>query len=106
MGSPPTCFVRRSRSTASIGRGPWFFSSEGTGRPDLPPPDATCYLANRPECAFIEVFRDTKPVARGDVDARRLATLRVPVATRLADCTRRAARAFGITAAIYASADH
>jgi hypothetical protein len=86
--------------------GPWFYSSDGTGRFDLPPPGGTCYLAASPICAFVEVFRDTKPVAQADVEARRVATLRAPAQTRLADCTRRASRAFGITAAIHASADY
>ena len=86
--------------------GPWFFSSDRTGRFDVPPPDGTCYLADSPICAFIEVFKDTKAVPRIDVEARRVASLRIPVEVRLADCTQRAARAFGITAAIHASSDY
>jgi hypothetical protein len=86
--------------------GPWFYSSDGTGRFDLPPPNGTCYLADSSICAFIEVFKDTKPVARADVEARRVATLRVSGGIHLADCTQRAARAFGITATTNASADY
>lgn len=86
--------------------GPWYFSDDGSGRFDLTPPRGTCYLATEPIGAFIEVFRTTALVASADVAKRHLATLRVIRNAKLADCTVRGARAFGITAAIHSSEDY
>jgi hypothetical protein len=85
-------------------RGPWWFSHDGSGRFDLPPPRGTCYLAESPLGAFVEVFREIALVFQAVVDARRVSTLRVPAAVRLADCTR--ARAFGLTAEIHATEEY
>lgn len=86
-------------------RSPWWFASRaesGGGRFDLPAPAGTCYLAEDPLGAFVEVFRETALVAQRDVDRRRLSVFTVAAPIRLADCTARGARAFGVTAAIHA----
>jgi len=88
-------------------RDPWWFSSDLAGRFDLAPPNGTCYLAAEPIGAFVEVFRD---VSRGVPQRlglqRRLSVLTVPRPMRLADCTARAARGFGLTAAIHSTPDY
>lgn len=67
---------------------PWWFSSDGSGRFDLAIPGGTCYLAEEPLGAFVEVFRDTNIIDEADVTERLLATVVLPdVARPLADCT-------------------
>ena len=87
-------------------RMPWWFSSDGSGRFDLPPPRGTCYLGEDPLASFVEVFRDTVLVSQAVVDQRRLSKLPIPRRARLADCTARRARSFGITAAIHSGPDY
>jgi RES domain len=88
-------------------RSPWWFSNDGSGRFDLLGADAgTCYLAQRPVGAFIEVFRTGTVIPEAEVNARALARLRVPVATKLADCTSSRARSFGVTAAIHSQPNY
>lgn len=88
------------------GRGPWWFGSSGAGRFDLAPPGGTCYLAEHPLGAFIEVFRDTHLVDRRDVERRRLARLSLGRPLRLADCMAGRSRSFGVTGAIHSAADY
>jgi hypothetical protein len=80
--------------------GPWFFASDGTGRFDLSPPRGTCYLADDPVLAVLEVFGDLRPamVSAEHVAARRLWTLALPAQCDAADTTVRAARGHGVTA--------
>jgi RES domain len=83
-------------------RQPWWFEHRGVGRFDLTG-DAdrgTCYLAEKPLGAFIEVFRDTALVSEEDVRRRVSSAVRVPGKLVLADCTRARARAFGVTATL------
>jgi RES domain-containing protein len=87
-------------------RMPWWFSSDGSGRFDLPPPRGTCYLGEEPLASFVEVLRDTTIVSRAVVDQRRLSKLPIPRRIRIADCTARRARSFGITAAIHSGPDY
>jgi RES domain len=64
LGEPPddlSAFPARTiRRTTPLyrahtrGRGPWWFSSDGDGRFDLPAPDGTCYVADKPEAALRE----------------------------------------------------
>lgn len=89
-----------------VGRRPWWFSSDGQGRFDLPAPAGTCYLALSPLGAFVEVFRDFTLVASADVAARVLSALRSPADAVLADCTSPRARGFGVSAAIHSTADY
>lgn len=98
--------LRTSRPLYRIHRwdlGPWWFSSDGSGRFDLRPPDGTCYTAEDDLGAFIEVFRDVPFVAESDVQATRVSTLHVPREVALADCTHGRARAFGVSAAIHST---
>ena len=81
-------------------RAPWWFSNDGSGRFDLSGGDGTCYLAETPVGAFIEVFRDPV-IAEAEVDARLLANLSTRKRSTVADCTVTGARRFGITAAIH-----
>lgn len=85
---------------------PRFFGSSGDSRFDLAPPRGTLYAAVTPVGAFIEVFRGVPLVAQGELDARLLATIRVPDERKLADCTVARARRFGITAAIHSTPDY
>jgi hypothetical protein len=88
-------------------RSPWWFSNDGSGRFDLLGEDTgTCYLAERPVGAFVEVFRTGTLIPEVEVKARRLAGLRVPSATTVADCTASEARGFGVTAAIHSQPEY
>lgn len=86
---------------------PWWFSSDGNGRFDLSgEEEGTCYLAETPVGAFIEVFRHQPVIAAEEVDARLLATLSTRKRSKIADCTMAKARRFGITAAIHTQPDY
>ena len=85
---------------------PWWFSSDRLGRFNLDHPHGTCYLTFTSAGAFVEVFGRIDRVARRDVDARRLATLKLPGEMRLADCTSARAAGFRATAAIHSSEDY
>jgi hypothetical protein len=89
-------------------RGPWFFCADGSGRFDLtdPPGLGTCYLAERPLGAFVEVFRDTVLVDEADVIKRQVSRLSAPHAVKLANCTSRRARRFGVTGSIHSTQDY
>jgi RES domain len=115
LGLPPDDLSRfpafeldRRRSLYRIHRtdvGPWWFSSDGSGRFDLRD-RGTCYLAVTPVGAFIEVFRVHTVIPEQEVDARSLSSLVPPTRTTLADCTVSRARRFGITAAINTQPDY
>jgi hypothetical protein len=80
--------------------GPWWFSSDGSGRFDLVSPRGTCYLADDPVLAMLEVFGELVPraVSKDWLASRRLWTLALPAQCDAADTTVRAARGFGLTA--------
>lgn len=105
----PVFDLRPSRRLARIHRralNPWWFNSDGSGRFDLEPGRGTRYLAEEPLGAFVEAFRDPRIVHASTVADRALATLRAPARLRLADCTVREARRFGITLEIGMSDDY
>jgi RES domain len=105
----PAFGVDRRRSLYRIHRtdvGPWWFSSDGSGRFDLHDGRGSCYLADTPLGAFIEVFRVATVIPEAEVEARSLSSLVPPARARLADCTVRAARRFGITGAINTQPDY
>ncbi|HUP23900.1 MAG TPA: RES domain-containing protein [Thermoanaerobaculia bacterium] len=78
-------------------RATWWFSSDGSGRFDLAPPEGTCYLATDAYAAVREASR-LGPVTPGWVLARELRTVSPPDPTaRLAATTRQAAGRFGLT---------
>lgn len=87
--------------------GPWWFSSDGPLRFDLPFPMGTCYLAEEGIGAFVEAFQDwTGTIApEEEISARRMSRLAAPRPMTIADCTNARALAFGVTAEIHASPD-
>jgi hypothetical protein len=105
----PAFGVDRRRSLYRIHRtvvGPWWFSGDGSGRFDLRDGRGSCYLADTPLGAFIEVFRVATVIPEAEVEARSLSSLVPPSRARLADCTVRTARRFGITGAIHTQPDY
>jgi len=86
------------------GLSPLHFSDTGHGRFDLGPPEGTLYASSTKLGSFIEVFRSTL-VPMAEVEQRELAELRT-ASIRLADCTARTARRFGVTAAIHSTPDY
>jgi RES domain len=85
-------------------RSPWWFSSDGSGRFDLLDGRGTCYLAEQPVGAFVEVFRRDAVIPEAEVAVRCLAELELGAS--LADCTVEAARAFGVTAALHSQPEY
>jgi hypothetical protein len=105
----PAFDLDRRRSLYRIHRtdiGPWWFSSDDSGRFDLGGEEGTSYLAVSAVGAFIEVFRSETVIPEAEVEARSLSSLVPPKRTRLADCTVSAARKFGITGAIHTQPDY
>jgi RES domain len=116
LGLPPDDLTRfpafdvdRRRSLYRIHRsdvGPWWFSGDGSGRFDLRDGKGSCYLAVTAIGAFIEVFRIATVIPEAEVEARSLSSVAPPKRTKLADCTVRAARRFGITGGIHTQPDY
>lgn len=104
--APGTELVRIHRR----GRSPWWFSGEGSGRFDLGPPAmpsrGTCYLAQDPLGAFVEVFRDLRVIPESELRRRALSSIALPRPLRLADATARRARVFGVTGALHSTPDY
>lgn len=88
------------------GRAPWWFSSDGSGRFDLSPPYGTCYFADEPLAGLLEVARGLTLLSEEFLASRRLFTVRLPRALRLADITAAAAYAYGITGELSATTDY
>jgi hypothetical protein len=88
------------------GRSPWWFSNDGAGRFDLSGDQGTCYVAERPIGAFIEVFRTGTLIPEAEVQLRLLASLRISSEATLADCTAGKSRRFGVTAAIHSQPEY
>ncbi len=87
-------------------RQPWYFSSSGAGRFDLPEPDGTCYAALDPAVAFIEVFYGFKIVPVEELVDVVVSRMKVPRTMRLADCTSPRAFAHGITSELNTTVDY
>jgi hypothetical protein len=89
------------------GRSPWWFSSDGTGRFDLPAASGrgSCYLAEEPVGCFLEVFRRWTLVPEPEVEARRIARLDLPPVL-LADCSSGLCRQFGLTGELHSTLDY
>jgi len=91
--TPPARLVRVCRSEART----WWYSSDGSGRFDLPAPEGTSYLATDAYAAIREASR-LGPVSTDWVNARELREVSPPdPAARLAATTRKAAGRFGVT---------
>lgn len=90
---PPPSLVRVCRRTNRT----WWFSSDGSGRFDLDPPEGTCYLATDAFAALREATR-AGPVTPDWVGERSLRHVDPPdPRVRLAAVTRAKAAAFGLT---------
>lgn len=90
---PPAVLVRVCRAASRT----WWFSSDGSGRFDLPAPEGTCYLATDAYAAIREATR-LGPVSIDWVAARELRRTAPPDPNaRLAATTRKAAGPYGIT---------
>jgi len=84
--------------------GPWWFSSDGSGRFDPIGTDlGACYLAERPLGAWVEVFRRQMLLAEAEVLERALLAVPLGRDVRLADLTSRRALGFGVTASLGAT---
>lgn len=91
--SPPSRLARVCRAGSST----WWYSSDGSGRFDLRPPEGTCYLATDAYAAIREASR-LGPVSTGWVHARELREVAPPDQdARLAATTRKAAGRYGVT---------
>lgn len=88
------------------GRDPRWFSSDGSGRFDLPEPDGTCYLAAEPLGAFVEVFGDVALVDEADVRAKQLSVVSLSSDVVLADCASTRALAFGVDASVHSASNY
>lgn len=85
----------------------WWFSSDGSGRFDpVGTGLGTCYWAERPLGAWVEVFRKQMLLSEGELAARRLCVVEVGRDLRLADLTSRRAPGFGVTASLGANEDY
>lgn len=90
---PPSQLVRVCRAERST----WWFSSDGSGRFDLFPPEGTCYLATDAYAAIREAAR-LGPVTTVWAHARELRVVAPPEPNaRLAGTTRKAAGRYGVT---------
>jgi len=89
------------------GQCPWWFSSDGSGRFDLPAAGGrgTCYLAEEAVGCFLEVFRRWTLVPEAEVETRRVAHLELPP-TQLADCSSSLCREFGLTGELHSTPDY
>ena len=111
LGLPPTDVLRFPRSRLlpsvplrrahTIGKSPWWFSSDLSGRFDLIQPNGTCYLATDLATALRERFGHDlvrQGVVTFEAAARtHVSTLRVPSGRWLANTCSPAAANFGMT---------
>lgn len=82
----------------------WWFSCDGKGRFDpVGTGKGSCYFAERPLGAWVEVYRRQMLLAEAAVLDRWLMTVRVGRDLRLADLTSRRALQFGVTASLGAN---
>lgn len=86
--------------------GAWWFSSDGSGRFDLNPPNGACYLAEALVGALIEHFDGITVIPELELERRSISILKPDARLRLADCTSPAARRFGVDLALSAGEDY
>lgn len=82
------------------------YSSDGSGRFDLPQLQGTCYLGEEPLASFVEVFREAAVVAETLVNAKVMSLIQLRDDVRLADVTAPRSRHFGVTGEIHSSVDY
>lgn len=66
----------------------------------------TCYFAEEELGSFVEIFRDTAPIALTATSERGTSVCTFGGELLLADCTARTARGFGITAELHSGRDY
>lgn len=88
------------------GRSPWWFSSDGSGRFDLPVPHGTCYLAEEQLGSLLEVARGLTLLPETFLSSRQLLTTWPTRPLRLADLTAAAAYSYGVTGELSAAPDY
>jgi RES domain len=90
------------------GNGPWYFDGSGDGRfdPAGTPGRGSCYWAEDPLGAWVEVFRTRMVLTPDDLVERRLTELTLEADVRLPDLTNRQALRAGVTTAVTAGADY
>jgi hypothetical protein len=100
----PTWTVRRDRNlyrAHRAKRGPWWFSSDGSGRFDLADPHGTCYVASDVEAAVRERWGETLLafgfVTRALAESTEISRLRVPHSARVGDLCSGDAATFGVS---------
>ncbi len=92
---------RIHRSRRHSGNTGWWFSFDGTGRFDpVGTGKGSCYFAERPLGAWVEVYRRQMLLAETAVTDRWLMSVRLGRDVRLADLTSRRALQFGVTASL------
>lgn len=85
---------------------PWWFSEDGSGRFDpVGTGHGACYVADSELGAWVEVFRRQMAWVEGDVDRRRILSVKLGRDLKLADITSRRALQFGVTAQLGAGSD-
>ena len=87
-------------------RSAWWFSSDGSGRFDLPIPYGTCYLAEDALAAFLETTRGLTILSEDFLSGRRLFTSELASQLRLADLTAAAAYGYGVTGELSSTSDY
>lgn len=103
-------FLARDPSTGDVRTPFWFASTDDDnpaagGRYGLPKPHGTCYFAESPPGAWLEVFR-TAMVAMHDLRRRRMCAATPPHPVTLGDLTSPLARGFGITGDVHTCSDY
>lgn len=94
----------------SLGRGPWWFSSDGDGRFDLPAPDGTCYVTDQPGAALRErlgpkVVR-SGAVLRAELERTLVSRLALPAPAHVANAAHTHAYVHGCTTEISTVEDY
>lgn len=88
----------------SIGRSPWWFSSERTGRFNLSAPRGTCYAASRVDTAVREKVRDeissTGVVSRAFAEGFVVSAITAPADCKLAAVSSAGAARFDVRRAL------
>lgn len=72
----------------------------------LPAPDGTCYVAEQPLAALLEVARGLTLFSEAFLNSRRLLIMRLPQDLPVADLTAARAYRYGVTAEVAATSDY
>lgn len=94
----------------TIGRGPWFFASAGSGRFDIQKPNGSCYLADRPETAIREslgVFTATTGCVTSEMaEQKQVSFLALPGGLRAANLSDHLAIRYKVTRELSTMSDY